>query len=98
MLTSVVASDNCEHPVQVGKVCLASFDRAGGGGRAGMKLAFCQVRWLDVASSWGRLGKQSLIMSMRVCVCDMTVTWLAGAAGLHGPRCLRVLVELKSAD
>ena len=35
MLTSVVASDNCEHPVQVGKVCLASFDRAGGGGGQG---------------------------------------------------------------
>ena len=34
------------------------FDRAGGGGgRTGMKFACCQVRWLDVASSWGRLGK-----------------------------------------
>ena len=39
------------------------FDRAGGGGgRTGMKFACCQVKWLDVASSWGRLGKC-------VCVC-----------------------------
>ena len=43
-----------------------SLDR-GGGGRAGVKFAFCQVRWLDVASSWGKA--QKAIMSTSVCVC-----------------------------